>query len=101
MKRKLTPAVYCLIVALMLGAVIGSGQSLLGTGTAAAMSVSQLAPLVAPAGTGFSYQGRLLNSGSPVTGQHDFTFKLFDALAGGSQVGTTLTLTNQTVTNGI
>jgi len=57
-------------------------------------------PLV-QVGSGFLYQGRLTNGGAPAGGPHDFTFKLFDAATGGNQVGTTLTVTNQTVNNGL
>src|SRR6478735_7229690 len=101
MKRNLTPAIYCLIAAFVLGAVLGGAQySPAGASVAYAMSVTPLSPL-APTGTSFSFQGRLLNGGVPVTGAHDFTFKLFNALTGGIQVGDTLTVTNETVTNGI
>jgi hypothetical protein len=51
--------------------------------------------------TAFTYQGRLNDSGNPATGQYDLQFKLFDALSGGIQQGTTQTATNITVTNGI
>ena len=57
-------------------------------------------PLV-QVGSGFLYQGRLTNGGAPASGPHDFTFKLFDAPSGGNQVGTTLTVTNQIVNNGL
>jgi hypothetical protein len=56
---------------------------------------------IVPVDSGFTYQGQLKQSGSPTNGQYDFTFKLFDALAGGIQAGPTLTVTNQTVTNGL
>ncbi|MCL6647478.1 MAG: hypothetical protein K6U89_03995, partial [Chloroflexi bacterium] len=42
-----------------------------------------------PLGTAFTYQGQLTRGGNPVTGQCDFTFQLFDAASGGSQVGNT------------
>jgi len=51
--------------------------------------------------TSFTYQGKLGDNGTPATGNYDFQFSLFDALGGGSQLGTTQTLTNQLVTNGI
>jgi hypothetical protein len=51
--------------------------------------------------TTFTYQGRLTDNGSPVNGQYDLQFKLFDLLGGGAQQGTTQTLTNITVTSGI
>jgi hypothetical protein len=40
-----------------------------------------------PAGTGFTYQGRLDNGGWPITGGCDMVFHLYDQPAGGSQVG--------------
>lgn len=49
----------------------------------------------------FTYQGQLNNNGSPANGAHDFQFKLFDALTGGTQVGITNTTTNIVVTNGL
>ncbi|MGB9880470.1 MAG: hypothetical protein ACPLRM_06890 [Anaerolineae bacterium] len=49
----------------------------------------------------FTYQGRLLKDGSPVNGNCDFQFQLWDAASGGTQVGTTLTKTNIPVTNGV
>lgn len=56
---------------------------------------------LAPVGSGFTYQGRLLDGGNPANGQYDLRFTLFDALTGGNQVGTPVTLSNQTVTNGL
>ena len=35
-----------------------------------------------------TYQGRLLQSGSPVTGVHSVTFRFFNAQSGGSQLWT-------------
>jgi hypothetical protein len=52
-------------------------------------------------GTAFTYQGKLTDSGNPATGNYDFQFSLFDAASGGTQLGTTQTLTNVAVSNGI
>jgi hypothetical protein len=52
-------------------------------------------------GNSFTYQGRLLSGGSPANGQYDLRFALYDAATGGSQVGTPVVLTNQTVSNGL
>jgi hypothetical protein len=38
-------------------------------------------------GTAFTYQGKLTDGGNPANGLYDFQFKLFDAAAGGNQVG--------------
>ena len=43
-----------------------------------------------PAGTSFTFQGRLEDGGSPATGSYDFEFRLFGAAAGGTQVGGTV-----------
>src|SRR5262249_61941171 len=52
-------------------------------------------------GTAFTYQGKLTDSGTLANGQYGLQFKLFDALSAGTQQGTTQTLSNVTVTNGI
>lgn len=46
--------------------------------------------------TEFTYQGQMTTSGSPATGNHDFEFALFDAVSGGTQVGSTIGLTGIT-----
>jgi hypothetical protein len=52
-------------------------------------------------GTSFTYQGRLSDAGSPATGSYDLQFALFDAAAGGTQVGTTVTRDDVVVTGGL
>lgn len=49
----------------------------------------------------FSYQGKLVDNSSPANGSYDFQFKLFDALTGGTQQGSTFTVNGVTVTGGI
>ena len=51
--------------------------------------------------TEFTYQGSLTNGGSAANGSHDFEFVLFDALSGGGQAGSVITVNGVTVTNGI
>src|SRR5215813_3048604 len=51
--------------------------------------------------TAFTYQGKLTDSGNLANGNYDLQFKLFDALSAGTQQGSTQTLSNVTVTNGI
>ena len=41
----------------------------------------------APVGSGFTYQGQLMDSGAPADGIYDLRFILFDAEVGGSQIG--------------
>ena len=89
------------MVALVLGAGAAGLSKVAAPLPASGMSLAPVAPLV-QVGSGFTYQGRLTDSnGVPAGGQYDFSFKLFDAASAGSQVGTTLTVTNQTVTGGI
>ena len=54
-----------------------------------------------PAGTAFTYQGRLSDAGSPASGSFDFQFALFDAPVGGGQVGATLDVPALNVTTGL
>ncbi|MBN2133484.1 MAG: tail fiber domain-containing protein, partial [Sedimentisphaerales bacterium] len=42
-----------------------------------------------PAGTAMTYQGYLMDQGTPVNGLHDLQFKLYDAPVGGRQIGAT------------
>jgi hypothetical protein len=49
----------------------------------------------------FTYQGRLLQSGSPVNGTVNLAFFLYNALSGGSQVGNSVVLNNQSVQAGL
>ena len=51
-------------------------------------------------GAAFTYQGRLSDAGQPATGNYDFTFRLYDAWAGGTQIGPTLTNSTLVVSNG-
>src|SRR5512134_935863 len=70
-----------------------------------AVSVLVLAASVLPAqtpeGSAFTYQGRLTDGGSPATGPYDLRVTLFDAAVGGAEVGTTSTLEDVSVTDGL
>lgn len=54
-----------------------------------------------PLTTSFTYQGRLVDGGTPASGTYDLQFILMDAASGGSQVGSILTSDDVTVTNGL
>ncbi len=54
----------------------------------------------APVGPAFTYQGKLADGGNPAQGIYDLRFALYDALAGGTQVGSSLTNAATSVTNG-
>ncbi len=51
--------------------------------------------------TEFTYQGSLNNSEVPATGNYDFEFALFTSAAAGTQLGSTITVSNVAVANGI
>jgi len=52
-------------------------------------------------GTAFSYQGRLTDGGNPANGTYDVRFILYNADAGGSQIGVTVTNEDVTVSGGL
>lgn len=52
-------------------------------------------------GTAFSYQGRLDKLGAPVNGDADFEFRLFKLQSGGIQQGSTVSLNNVSVVDGL
>jgi len=54
-----------------------------------------------PAGSVFTYQGQLSNAGSPLNGTASLRFRLYTLAAGGSQIGSTLTLCNVALTDGL
>jgi hypothetical protein len=49
----------------------------------------------------FTYQGKLTDGGTAANGQYDLTFRLFDAAAGGSQIGPDVVRDDVQVTTGI
>jgi hypothetical protein len=48
----------------------------------------------------FTYQGRLVDNAASANGTYNMEFSLYDAVASGNQIGSTLTNTNVQVTNG-
>lgn len=55
----------------------------------------------APLGTAFTYQGSLESGGSAASGAYDFEFRLYDASAGGSQIGVTQTIDDLAISGGL
>jgi hypothetical protein len=51
--------------------------------------------------TAFNFQGRLNDGSNPANGSYDLQFKLFDSIAGGNQVGATVSKSNQQLINGV
>ncbi len=56
--------------------------------------------LAQPLTSAFTYQGELDSGGSPATGNYDFRFRLYDAISGGNQIGSTLCNNDTNVANG-
>lgn len=54
-----------------------------------------------PLGSEFTYQGDLKQAGVPFDGMADFDFALWDADVDGSQIGSTVSLLGETVTEGL
>ena len=49
----------------------------------------------------FTYQGSLNDSGSPANGEYDLNFRLYNAQAGGAQIGPQVVRENTQVTDGV
>ncbi len=89
-------------VALFLVLVLGGGVLLAGQARAQAPSepITLEASPDAALGSAFTYQGRLLDGGTPVDGACDFEFSLWDDPSAGSQIGTTQSKSGVTVSDG-
>ena len=79
------------------GRVEVSTQAALGTAASTEFTLNSAEML----STSFTYQGQLKQDGNLVNGTCDFQFSLWDALTGGSQVGSTLDRPNVSVANGL
>jgi hypothetical protein len=66
----------------------------------AALLISLCASIAQAQTTEFTYQGKLTDSGAPVSGNYDLQFRLFDIASGGVPLGTQ-TKSNLLVTSGI
>jgi len=75
--------------------------------TTAILCLALLSTLLLPAEAqgssvnSFTYQGRLNDTNGPAAGLYDFSFALFPASTGGSQIGTTIMRALMPVTNGL
>lgn len=75
-------------------------RALVGVTCAFGAALMSSAGLAAPVTSAFTYQGEFTNAGALVNGTADLRFRLYDAAAGGLQVGATLGATNVSVQNG-
>ncbi len=69
--------------------------------SAFSLQPSALLLAAAPLGTAFTYQGRLNDAGAPANGRYDLKFTVFDALAGGIQVGPAVSTNGLAVGSGL
>ena len=67
----------------------------------AAILASSSSAQAAPAGTAFTYQGRLNESGTAATGPYDFQFSLYSVAAGGAPSAGILSLDDVAVNTGL
>jgi len=51
--------------------------------------------------TAFNFQGRMNDGTNPANGRYDLQFKLFDAITGGNQIGSTVDRPNLMLINGV
>jgi hypothetical protein len=68
---------------------------------AAALLAAAATPALAQPTTAFTYQARLTDGAAPASGAHQFQFRLFTAVTGGTQVGTSLSGLVVTVNEGL
>jgi hypothetical protein len=80
--------------------VMGLLVLLLGVGGATAQEPGGDIGVRDAVGMAFTYQGRLTDGGSPVNGEYDLRFRLYDVSTGGSPVGA-VTKMDVTVTEGL
>src|SRR5688572_23024492 len=97
MRRRPLFFVVAAVVAVLAGIPVASATINGGSG---ATPESRTAALVA-LGSGFQYQGRLMDGGGPANGTYDLRFILFDAESGGAQVGSTVEKADVAVENGL
>lgn len=65
------------------------------------LATASFAIAQAPLGTAFTYQGKLTDDNSEANAEYDLRFLLFDAAAGGSQVGSTVTHDDWPIVDGL
>lgn len=67
---------------------------------AASLLLAFSAAYADPQTTAFTYQGNLTANGTPANGSFDLTFTLFDAVTGGNQIGSPISMPSFPVVNG-
>ena len=89
----MTKALFTIALVLLIASIIGVGWV-----AARGLAAPSTPTLV---GTGFTYQGRLTDGGSPANGAYDLQFSLYNAATGGTQLGTTVAKEDVAVSDGL
>src|SRR6185295_14301294 len=92
MHRKTSLILLVLVLALLVT---------IGNATAQGPAPQRVSAPLAPLTSAFTYQGYLVDVGLPANGNYDIQFKLFDAVSGGNQVGSTINKDDLLVTDGL
>ena len=97
MNRKISLLFFLVIVLLLVGAIQVSAHSQQSINKPEELEAAMAVSL----STGFTYQGQLIQNGDPVTSVCDFQFELWDSTSGGIQIGSTQSLNNINVSDGL
>ena len=87
-----------ILIRVLISAVL---LGILGVGLTSAQEPQGEPGLQAAVDTAFTYQGRLLDGGTPANGTYDLEFRLYDASSGGNQVGGLISVGDLLVTEGL
>lgn len=98
MRRKVLSLIATVVIGLAAAAAYVAAQS--GV-MLPEQAQEQPAGVLAATGTGFTYQGHLSDGSAAASGLYDFEFKLYDAAVAGTQVGSTWTVGDAPVNDGI
>jgi hypothetical protein len=91
MKQKWNRTIGGVVIGLLVGALAFAGI---------VQAAPDGAPLLAPVGTAFTYQGYINDNGSPANGNYNLRFNLYDSASTGTQVGSTVTKNTVAVSDG-
>ncbi|GMR11464.1 MAG: hypothetical protein BMS9Abin28_2296 [Anaerolineae bacterium] len=92
MKKKWAWMIGAIFMGLLVGALASTGI---------VQAAPDGAPLLAPVGTAFTYQGYIEDLGSPANGSYNLRFSLWDAPTAGAQAGSTQTKSGVSVVDGV
>ena len=99
--KNLTRNLLWVLAGIFLAAALTLSVSALKGGQAAGLSLNGTPAEAATLGPDFTYQGRLLKDGQPVSGACDFEFNLYSAATGGSLLGGPLDRLSTPVAGGL